>query len=509
MFGKIFGKVGLGIAGRSSQEKDAVLEALDKSQAVIQFELDGTIIDANDNFLAAVGYHLDEVKGHHHSMFVEAAYAKSAEYRQFWESLRSGEYQAAEFKRLGKGGKEIWIQASYNPICGRDGKPVKIIKYATDITEQTLKNADYVGQLAAISKSQAVIEFDLSGNILTANENFLATVGYSLGEIQGKHHRLFVESEYGASNEYSQFWAALGRGEYQAAEYKRFGKGGKEIWIQASYNPIFDPSGRPFKVVKYATDITAQVIAKQEAARVGALVDNNLDKILQAVRSANEQSASAAAASGQTAQTVQTVAAVTEEFEASAQEIARSMATSKSEVAKVAAEAIEADQSTQKLANAAEAMGNIVQMIQEIAGQINLLALNATIESARAGDAGKGFAVVASEVKSLANQVAKATDDISGEINGMQSIANEVVTRLNGIRGAMGSVENSVTAAAGAVEEQTSSTQEMASNMQTVSTAVQDMNGSLENIVGAIDESNRLATEGTELYRSLQKQTMA
>ena len=372
-----------------------------------------------------------------------------------------------------------------------------------------MKNADYVGQLAAISKSQAVIEFDLRGNILTANDNFLAALGYSLDEVQGKHHKLFVEPEYGESSEYSQFWAALGRGEYQAAEYKRFGKGGKEIWIQASYNPILDPSGRPFKVVKYATDITAQVIAKQEAARVGALVDNNLDKILQAVRSANEQSASAAAASGQTAQTVQTVAAVTEEFEASAQEIARSMATSKSEVAKVAAEAIEADQSTQKLADAAEAMGNIVQMIQEIAGQINLLALNATIESARAGDAGKGFAVVASEVKSLANQVAKATDDISGEINGMQSIANEVVTRLNGIRGAMGAVESSVTAAAGAVEEQTSSTQEMASNMQTVSTAVQDMNGSLENIVSAIDESNRLASEGTELYRSLQQQTMA
>lgn len=504
MFGKFFGNSASGASHLSSSVKDAMIAALDKSQAVIRFDMDGTIVDANKNFLAAVGYQLNEIKGKHHSMFVEPEFARSGEYQKFWDDLRRGEFQAAEYKRIGKGGKEIWIQASYNPIMGANGKPVQVVKYATDITAQTLQNADYSGQLDAIGKSQAVIEFDLDGNILKANDNFLGAVGYALSEVQGKHHSIFVEPEYRSSSEYKQFWASLARGEFQAAEYKRIGKGGKEIWIQASYNPIFDPSGKPFKVVKYATDITGQVLAKQEAARVGALVDENLEKILKAVGNANEQSASAAAASGETAQNVQTVAAVTEEFEASAQEIARSMATSKSEVAKVTAEAVEADQSTQKLADAAEAMGNIVQMIQDIAGQINMLALNATIESARAGDAGKGFAVVASEVKSLANQVAKATDDISTEINGMQSIAEEVVTRLGGIRNAMGSVESSVTAAAGAVEEQTSATQEMASNMQTVSTAVQDTNVSLENIVGAIDESNRLATEGTQLYRSLQ-----
>jgi methyl-accepting chemotaxis protein len=499
MIGNFFG------ASASARERDAMLAALDKSQAVIQFNMDGTIIDANENFLDAVGYRLDEVKGQHHRMFVEPDFARSDEYHQFWEKLRRGEYQVAEYKRLGKGGKEIWIQASYNPILGAGGKPVRVVKYATDITAQTLQNADYAGQLDAISKSQAVIEFDLDGTIQTANENFLGAVGYSLHEIQGKHHSIFVEPATRSSSEYKQFWNALGRGEFQAAEYKRIGKGGKEIWIQASYNPILDPSGKPFKVVKYATDVTAQVLAKQEAARIGSLVDENLEKILDAVGKANDQSSTAAAASGQTAQTVQTVAAVTEEFEASAQEIARSMASSKSEVAKVAAEAIEADQSTQKLATAAGAMGSIVQMIQDIAGQINMLALNATIESARAGEAGKGFAVVASEVKSLANQVAKATDDIDTEINGMQAIAEEVVTRLGGIRNALGTVETSVTAAAGAVEEQTSSTQEMASNMQNVSMAVQDMNSSLESIVGAIDESNRLASEGTELYRSLQK----
>ena len=509
MMSKFFG--GKAAAGPSSsgREKDAMLAALDKSQAMIQFDMDGTILDANENFLNAMGYTLDEIKGQHHSMFVESAYAQSPDYQRFWESLRNGEFQAAEYKRIGKGGKEIWIQASYNPILGANGKPVKVVKYATDVTEQTLKNADYAGQIEAIRKSQAVIEFDLDGTILTANDNFLKTVGYSLGEIKGKHHSMFVEPAHKNSAEYKAFWDALGRGEYQAAEYKRIGKGGKEIWIQASYNPIFDPSGRPFKVVKYATDITAQVIAKEEAARVGALVDENLEKILKSVGGANEQSATAAAASHQTAQTVQTVASAAEEFEASAQEIARSMATSRSEVEKVAAEAQEADQSTQKLAAAAEAMTSIVQMIQDIAGQINLLALNATIESARAGEAGKGFAVVASEVKSLASQVAKATDEIGNEISRTQSVADEVVGRLEGIKGSIEAVESSVSSAASAVEEQSASTAEMSTNMQTVSSAVQEVNASLEGIAKSIDESNQYATEGTQLYRSLQKDAAA
>ncbi|PCJ72055.1 MAG: chemotaxis protein [Rhodobiaceae bacterium] len=487
----------------SAREQEAMLGALDKSQAVIQFDRDGIILQANENFLVTLGYSIDEIKGQHHQMFVEPTYSQSSEYRQFWDSLRRGEYQSAIYKRIGKGGKEVWIQASYNPITDKSGEVVKVVKYATDITEQTLQNADFSGQIDAISKSQAVIQFDLSGTILTANENFLSTLGYSMDEIKGQHHSLFVEPSYKASPEYKHFWESLGRGEFQSAEYKRIGKGGKEIWIQASYNPIFDPDGKPFKVVKFATDITAAVHAREEAARVGALVDENLEKILVAIQSANEQSASAASASSQTSQTVQSVAAVTEEFEASAQEIARSMAASKSEVQKVVVEAQEADTSTQKLAAAAESMGNIVQMIQDIAGQINLLALNATIESARAGEAGKGFAVVASEVKSLANQVAKATDDIGVEINGMQSIAEEVVGRLTGIKSAMDTVESSVTAAAGAVEEQTSSTKEMASNMQSVSTAVVEVSESLEGIVAAIEESSRCATEGTELYRSL------
>jgi methyl-accepting chemotaxis protein len=498
-----------GAASVGTSEKDAMLQALDKSQAVIQFKPDGTIITANANFLGAVGYSLEEIQGKHHSMFVEPGFGRSAEYQKFWDALGRGEFQAAEYKRVGKGGKEIWIQASYNPILNGKGEVVKVVKYATDVTADTLLKADHAGQIDAISKSQAVIEFELDGTIITANSNFLGAVGYSLDEIRGKHHRMFVEPSFARSSEYKQFWEDLGRGEFQAAEYKRIGKGGKEIWIQASYNPINDPSGKPFKVVKYATDITAQILAQQEAKRVGALVDENLEKILGAVGRANDQSSTAAAASGQTAQMVQTVASAAEEFEASAREIAQSMVTSRSEVARVSDEALKADESTQKLTDAAEAMGNIVQMIQDIAGQINLLALNATIESARAGDAGKGFAVVASEVKSLANQVAKATDDIGGEITSMQSIAEEVVGRLTGIKSAVDSVEASVTTAAGAVEEQTASTGEMSSNMQSVSTAVSEVNESLAGIARAVEESNQFASEGTELYRSLQDNASA
>ncbi len=234
------------------------ITAIGKAQAVIEFNMDGTIITANDNFLKALGYTLDEVKGKHHSLFVDEAYKQSAAYKEFWSKLNRGEYDAAEYKRIGKGGREVWIQASYNPILDLDLKPFKVVKYATDVTQQKLANADYQGQIAAIGKAQAVIEFNMDGTVIAANDNFLKALGYTLDEIKGKHHSLFVDEGYRQSSDYLEFWAKLRRGEYQAADYKRIGKGGREVWIQASYNPILDLNGKPFKVVKYATDITAQ-----------------------------------------------------------------------------------------------------------------------------------------------------------------------------------------------------------------------------------------------------------
>lgn len=243
------------------------MQAIRKSQAVIEFDMDGNILDANENFLAAVGYALDEVKGRHHGMFVGHAHSESLEYKGFWNSLRRGEYQAGEFRRFGKGGKEIWIQASYNPIIGRDGKPFKVVKYASDVTAQKIQGADYAGQIAAIDKSQAVIEFDMTGKIVNANANFLNAVGYSIDEIRGQNHGMFVDAAYRDGLEYKSFWDSLRRGEYRAGEFHRYGKGGREIWIQASYNPILDISGKPFKVVKYASDITQMVTMRQENER--------------------------------------------------------------------------------------------------------------------------------------------------------------------------------------------------------------------------------------------------
>ena len=245
----------------SAGELAATVAAIGKSQAVIEFQIDGTILTANDNFLKTLGYSLEEVQGRHHRMFVDPAEANSAAYAEFWAKLGRGEYQAGEYERFGKGGKEVWIQASYNPILDSNGKPYKVIKFATDITAQKLKSADFSGQIAAIGKSQAVIEFRMDGTILTANDNFLRTVGYSLDEVKGRHHRMFVESGEATSLAYSEFWMKLNRGEYQAGEYKRIAKGGKEVWIQASYNPILDLSGKPFKVVKFASDVTAQKLA--------------------------------------------------------------------------------------------------------------------------------------------------------------------------------------------------------------------------------------------------------
>lgn len=259
-------------------------EAINRSQAVIEFKLDGTIVTANENFLAAMGYTLDEVQGQHHRMFVTPEDAQSPQYQEFWEKLGRGEFEMQEYKRVGKGGKEIWIQASYNPIFDKNRKPCGVIKFATDVTAQKFINANNESQIAAIGRSQAVIEFEMDGTIITANENFLGAMGYTLDEVKGQHHRMFVEPTDAQSIEYKTFWEKLGRGEYDAGEYKRLGKGEKEVWIQASYNPIFDMNGKPFKVVKYATDVTQRKLISANLngqvnaiSRVQAVIEFNLD----------------------------------------------------------------------------------------------------------------------------------------------------------------------------------------------------------------------------------------
>lgn len=257
-------------------EWQSMWDAINRSQAVIEFNVDGTILTANDNFLAAMGYSLSEVQGQHHRIFCDADYANSAEYRAFWESLGRGEFHSKEFQRFDKHGNEIWIQATYNPIVDQKGTVSKVVKFATDITDAKQRNADYEAKINAISRSQAMIEFDLTGIILSANENFLATLGYTLDEIQGKHHRIFCDPEYAESAEYKEFWRSLGKGEFSSGQFERFDKHGNSVWIEASYNPVFDASGKPIKVVKFATNITEQVAAKKQFQLL-SLVANETD----------------------------------------------------------------------------------------------------------------------------------------------------------------------------------------------------------------------------------------
>ena len=418
----------------NSASAEAMASVISRSQAVVEFKMDGTIVSANENFLKAMGYSLAEIQGKHHSIFVEPSECDTAPYRQFWAKLNRGELQAAEYKRLGKGGREVWIQASYNPIFDSSGKPVGVIKFATDITEQKIRSMEHAGQIAAIGRSHAVIAFGLDGTIVTANDNFLKALGYSLAEIQGKHHSLFVDPAERSSAAYSEFWARLNRGEYQAGEYKRLGRGGREIWIEASYNPILDLNGKPFKVVKYASDTTQKARTRMAAERARSLIES--------------------------------VAAGSEEMSASIREISETMVKSKETATRATAQMQSASAEADRLNAAAQAMQGIVELIGNITGQINLLALNATIESARAGEAGRGFAVVAGEVKNLAGQAKQATDRITSEIATLNDVSGGVLAALGGIKEAIAYVNEFVASTAAAVEEQAVVTSDMSANMQ-------------------------------------------
>ncbi len=468
----IFGAAGEADAGSRAQELADLrgqIAAISKAMAVIEFTLDGKILTANDNFLVTVGYALDEIKGQHHAMFVDPAYRQSAEYRQFWEKLGRGEYEAAQFKRIAKGGREVWIQASYNPIMDVNGKPFKVVKYATNITEQKIRQADYEGQLGAISKSQAVIEFGLDGRILTANDNFLGALGYSLNEVKGQHHSMFVDPVERQGGEYRSFWEKLGRGEYDAGQYKRIAKGGREIWIQASYNPIMDVNGKPFKVVKYATDVTVQVEAARvireavhetqevvNAAKLNDLtqripmagktgdiatlcegVNALIASMVDVVGTIRESTGNIGTAAKEIASGNADLSQRTEEQASSLQQTAASMEQLTSTVKQNAENARQANQlaeaasriavkgggvvgrvveTMESITTSSKKIVDIISVIDGIAFQTNILALNAAVEAARAGEQGRGFAVVATEVRNLAQRSANAAKEIKGLI---------------------------------------------------------------------------------------------
>ncbi|UHC18759.1 PAS domain-containing protein [Methylobacterium currus] len=447
-------------------EKQAAIDAagqiaaIDRSQAVIHFAPDGTILEANPHFLTAMGYRADEVRGRHHRLFVTDEQAAAPDYRAFWDRLARGKYQAGEFKRRGKDGAEVWIQATYNPILDATGRTLKIVKYATDITAAKQHAADTAGKIEAALRSQAVIEFDMDGLVLDANGHFLKAMGYALDEIVGRHHRLFVAPDYAASRSYGEFWESLRAGRYASAVYQRLGKGGREVWIQATYTPVLDLDGIPCKVIKFATDVTHSMSVRARATAAAEKTLTRVQAVAEASAEMHRTSASIAARMGQSRQAVD--------------EIQNRMG--------------EAGAATVRLDAAAQAMNGVVEAITAIAEQINLLALNATIEAARAGAAGRGFAVVAAEVKILAGQAHAATGRISGEIGAMQTVSREVAEALGSIRGAVDAVQGFIAETAAASEHQRTITGEVSANVQTTAAGVAEIAGSLDEWLRGIEE---------------------
>ncbi len=364
------------------------MEAVDRAQAIIEFGLDGTVLTANPIFLDLLGYSLPDVAGKHHRIFCEPDLVASQAYADFWDRLRAGQYEAGEYKRLGKNGKEVWIQATYNPILDADGNPYKIIKFASDVTATKLATAEVAGRMDAVDRSQGIIEFDLDGMVLHANDNFLRALGYSLREVVGRHHSDFCTREYTRSEEYRDFWLRLGHGELISGKFHRIGKFERDVHIQATYNPILDLSGTPYKVVKYAYDVTAEVTREQRIAADTDAMTQLVQSLTTSIHEIAKSSSSATDLAGET----------------------QTNAGDGLTALRASLEAIDL------IEKSSHSISEIVRVMGEIANQTNLLAFNASIEAARAGEHGVGFSIVAGEVRKLAERSSEAASQIGALI---------------------------------------------------------------------------------------------
>ncbi|MEB0047878.1 MULTISPECIES: PAS domain-containing methyl-accepting chemotaxis protein [unclassified Pseudomonas] len=380
-------------------QQNSLLEAINHSMAVIEFNLDGVVLHANDNFLKTMGYSAEQVIGKPHRQFCTLEFARSSQYTQLWSRLKNGQFESGTFERVDGKGQPIWLEASYNPIKDASGRVIKVVKYAMDVTAKVQHESESAAKLQAIDRAMSVIEFNLDGSIITANQNFLSRMGYTLAEIKGKHHRIFCTQELINSSAYQDFWRRLNQGELFNGQFQRVDKQGHAVWLEANYNPVYDAGGRLCKVVKFASDVTARV--EQHA---------------QDARSANE----AYHISVETRKVAEQGTHVIQQAASEMREIAANIAESSTLIA--------------QLGERSEQITAIVNTIRAIADQTNLLALNAAIEAARAGEQGRGFAVVADEVRQLAARTSGSTAEISSMIGLILSETRRAIKSMDGTR---------------------------------------------------------------------------
>ena len=497
------------------------MKAISTAQAMIWFAPDGTILDANENFLKALGYKRDEIVGKHHRIFCEDSIRNSPDYQRFWSDLAAGKFQSGQFRRQSKAGDDVWIEATYNPVFS-GGRVVRILKIASDITASKIASLHDNNRLRAIDQSQAIIEFETDGSVVEANDNFLKAMGYERGEIVGKHHRMFCDPSYAATEEYAQFWERLRGGEFISSNFVRYGKGGREVWIQAAYTPVFNSRGKVYKVIKVATDISPRMRAvkiigqaikrladgdltlrltevldpvlentRLDVNTAAQALDETMAGIVAAAQALSENAAVISHVSESIASNGERQAATVEETSAALEEInstvkdttTRTLATTRlvSETRSNAeASGLVVGQATaamDEIAGSSREIENIIGVIDEIAFQTNLLALNAGVEAARAGEAGKGFAVVAQEVRELAQRSASAAKDIKGLIARSAEAVRHGVALVDKTGHSLQSIVDQV--------------QEIDSNVDAISIAARDQAqgiGEINSSIGMLDK---------------------